>query len=75
MISIGRVLKSRASQRGRNNCFLPLEMENGAPANFRAEPRPPGAGGVERSHGRKLHYKLPLLYIAEMMAVPELALG
>jgi hypothetical protein len=50
MISISSGLKLRASQRCRNNC-LTLEMENGAPADFLGEPRPPtvrcpGRGGM-----------------------------
>jgi hypothetical protein len=50
MISIGSGFKSRASQRGRNNC-LTLEMENGARPNFWLNRSPPtmvcpGAGGL-----------------------------
>jgi hypothetical protein len=49
MISIGGGVKTRASQRHRNNC-LTVEMENGAPGKFPASPRPPhpdvcGGGG------------------------------
>jgi hypothetical protein len=50
MISISSGLKTRASQRRRNNC-LTLEMENEAPVNFSVSRDPPtmlcpGAGGM-----------------------------
>jgi hypothetical protein len=67
MISIGSGLKPRASQRCRNNC-LTLEMENGAPADFLGEPRPPtmrcpGVGDGERSHGPRLNNIAYMIYI------------
>jgi hypothetical protein len=72
MRSTGGGLESLTSQRCRNNC-LTLEMENGAPADFLGEPRPPppccvgGRGDGERSHAFKLNYAVILSY-ARMMA-------
>ena len=71
MISIGRSVKSRASQRCRNNCLM-VKMQNGAPANFAGGPHPPhhavseGGGGVERSHGTKTNYVIYLLYAMQL---------
>jgi hypothetical protein len=61
MFSIGSGLKTRASQRCRNNC-LTLEMENGPRQIFwvRCDPHHAasgGRGGVELPHGLKLNYK------------------
>ena len=68
MISIGSGLKTRASQRCRNNVFCRVKREMG-PANLqvsRRDPptvvRPRGGGGVERSHGLKLNYNIYLYY-------------
>ena len=70
MISTGNRLKPRTR---RNLLSQQLsdaqEMENGAPANYSGEPHPPpcsvrGAGGTERSHGRKLKHNCSMLYIA-----------
>jgi hypothetical protein len=68
MISISSGLKTRASQRCRNNC-LTLEMENGALANFLGERDPPpccapGAGGCGAISGLKTELQSQFVVIA-----------
>ena len=65
MISIGRVLKSRPSQRHRNIVFPTPEMEDAADKSS-GKPRPPPTvmcrGDGELSHGLKMNYSMMLYH-------------